>query len=245
MQQEEQRIPLSSDQRQFWNTWNTEAREKKGLDRESLERGEVAITLLRSLKLERPEILELGCGTGWLSLRLAQFGATTAVDIADDVIERAKAKSPHINFIAGDFLQIPFPRNHFDVVICLETLSHVADQRLFIEGIASVLKPSGFLILTTQNKTVMKFHDVTPVGIGQIRKWVDKKELQRLLLQHFRVLHLATIVPPNGHRGFLRIVNSAKVNAALGCLTSQASLNAFKIQMGFGKTLVALAQRRK
>lgn len=233
------------DQQRFWNTWNTESREKRKLDHDSLERGETVLALLRSLNLKSPEIVELGCGTGWLSEQLVRSGPTTAIDIADEVIERAKTRSPHIKFMAGDFLQLPLPRNHFDVVICLETLSHVADQRLFVDGIAAVLKPGGYLILTTQNKSIMMLHDVLPPGVGQIRKWVDKKGLRNLLQGRFRVLQLKTIVAPDGHRGILRIINSVKVNTILESFTSRLSLETLKKRMGFGKTLIAFAQRER
>jgi 2-polyprenyl-3-methyl-5-hydroxy-6-metoxy-1,4-benzoquinol methylase len=243
MNQEEKLTHSIEDQQRFWNSWNTESREQKKLDRDSLERGEMALGLLRSLNLKSPEILELGCGTGWLSEQLVQFGPTTAIDIADEVIKRAKARVPYINFLAGDFVQIPLPKSHFDVVICLETLSHVADQRLFVDGVAAVLKPGGYLILTTQNKSVMILHDVLPPGVGQIRKWLNKKGLKALLKRRFRFLRLETIVAPDGHRGVLRIVNSFKLNMALEYLMSRASVERLKRRMGFGKTLVALAQR--
>jgi 2-polyprenyl-3-methyl-5-hydroxy-6-metoxy-1,4-benzoquinol methylase len=243
MKQEEKLTHSIEDQQRFWNTWNTESREQRKLDQDSLERGETVLVLLRSLKLKRPEILELGCGTGWLSEQLVQFGPTTAIDIADEVIKRAKARAPHINFLAGDFLQIPLSKSHFDVVICLETLSHVADQPLFVHGIAAVLKPGGYLILTTQNRSIMILHDVLPPGVGQIRKWVDKKGLQALLKPRFRILRLETIVAPDSHRGILRIVNSFKLNMALEYLMSRASVETLKRRVGFGKTLVVLAQR--
>jgi 2-polyprenyl-3-methyl-5-hydroxy-6-metoxy-1,4-benzoquinol methylase len=227
----------------MWTTWNTESRDQRKLDHDSLERGETALALFRSLNLKGPEILELGCGTGWLSEQLLQFGPRTAIDIADEVIKRAEARVPHINFLAGDVLQVPLSKNRFDVVICLETLSHVADQRQFVDGIAAVLKPGGYLILTTQNKSIMILHDVLPPGVGQIREWVDKKGLLALLKPHFRVLRLKTIVAPDGHRGILRILNSVKVNMVFEYLTSRASLERLKKRMGFGKTLVALAER--
>jgi 2-polyprenyl-3-methyl-5-hydroxy-6-metoxy-1,4-benzoquinol methylase len=159
----------------MWTTWNTESRDQRKLDHDSLERGETALALFRSLNLKGPEILELGCGTGWLSEQLLQFGPRTAIDIADEVIKRAEARVPHINFLAGDVLQVPLSKNRFDVVICLETLSHVADQRQFVDGIAAVLKPGGYLILTTQNKSIMILHDVLPPGVARSESGLIRK----------------------------------------------------------------------
>lgn len=55
------------------------------------------------------------------------------------------------NFLVCDATKIPFDSNHFDVVILSEVLEHVIDQERCIREIYRVLKPNGYLMLTTPN----------------------------------------------------------------------------------------------
>src|SRR3989442_11595788 len=59
-------------------------------------------TLFRSvasLALERPKILDLGCGNGWFSQELSRFGLVTGVDLSAEAIAMAEAdrKSTRLN----------------------------------------------------------------------------------------------------------------------------------------------------
>src|SRR5262247_502915 len=97
--------PRLSDQQQFWNTWNAQWRDPEALNQWCLRRGETISTIVSSLALDKPKILDFGCGTGWLTERLAHFGPTTGVDLADAVIAVARARAPHITFLAGDLFE--------------------------------------------------------------------------------------------------------------------------------------------
>ena len=50
---------------------------------------------------------------------------------------------------------------------------------------------------------------------------------------------------PVGDRGFLRVVNSHKVNKMLSLLFSQKSLDAFKERCMLGHSLIAVARKAK
>jgi hypothetical protein len=54
----------SDSQRKFWNAWDTQHLQTVG--EETRRRGDEALGLISSLNLERPRILEIGCGNGWL-----------------------------------------------------------------------------------------------------------------------------------------------------------------------------------
>jgi len=93
--------------------------------------------------------------------------------------------------------------------------SHVTDQRRFIEIAAELLDNGGHLILTTQNRTVnLRNSRIKAPAEGQLRRWRTKKDLRALLSPRFECLQLFTI-EPSGDLGFLRIVNSRMLNAAL------------------------------
>jgi SAM-dependent methyltransferase len=235
--------PSVDEQRRFWNDWNAAYPERK-LDRPSVARGEAALARLRALGLPAPRILEVGCGFGWLSERLAEVGPTTAIDLADEVLQRSRQRWPHVRFLAGDVMTADLEPGAFDVIVTLETFSHVDDQAAFCERLARLLAPRGYLILTTQNRFVFtRRTDVMPLRPGQIRRWVDRRGLRRLLAPRFEVLSLTSLVPA-GHGGVLRIVNSTRLNAALGRLVGDSRLERLKERAGLGQTLIATARRR-
>ncbi len=240
-------IPASGeDQQRFWNWWNTERRVgnwKKSTA--STREASAAIDFVRGQGRTDLKILEVGCGSGWLCTELAVFGDVIGTDIADQVLGKAAAENPHIQFVAGDFLTLEFPTDQFDIVVTLEVLAHVEDQAAFIEKIARVLQPGGYFFIATQNRVVLsRWSEVVPQAPGQIRNWLDATTLKKMLARHFEICQLTSAVPV-GDRGFLRLVNSYKVNKLLSLLFSQKSLDALKERCMLGHSLIAVARKAK
>jgi 2-polyprenyl-3-methyl-5-hydroxy-6-metoxy-1,4-benzoquinol methylase len=240
-------IPDEAAQQQFWNDWNDKYRgpgHEAQLDPPTTRRRETVLRWVQQLQLIRPRILDLGCATGWLTAQLAEFGQVRGTDIADASIRQARKRYPDIPFDCGDFSSSDYEKESFDIVVSLETLSHVADQRTFVQRIARVLKPGGYLILTTQNRFVFERRaDVAPRGAGQIRQWVTGGELRQLLRDDFVVRRFTTLIP-TGDVGILRLVNSPRVNRVLGRFVSRATIERAKERFGLGQTIAVLAQRR-
>ena len=240
------RLPGKADQQRFWNEWNAKHRGEgydPSIDPPTMRRRDTALTWIRQLRLDRPRILDLGCATGWLSDQLAEFGDVVGTDIADASISEARQRYPHIRFECEDFVNSNRGSEEFDIVVSLETLSHVADQPAFIKRIRDVLKPGGYLILTTQNRLVFERRaDVIPLAVGQIRRWVSPRELRRLLRDDFVVRRLVTLLP-EGQLGILRLVNSKRIDRVLVRLVSRNLLERAKERLGFGQTIAVLAQR--
>ncbi len=229
-------------QRSFWNGWNSSTREVVVGD-SSRRQEEVLLGWIEALKRSDLNIIDAGCGAGWLCERLSKYGRIVGVDLADEVLERARQRAPNVTFIAGNLMELDLGSDRFDVTISLEVLSHVADQPAFIAKLASMTAPGGRLILATQNKPVLKRNlDVEPVKPGQLRRWVDSRELRRLLKPHFRIKTLRSL-SPRGHGGFLRFVNSYKLNAVLRLLTGNGA-DKFKEWLGLGFSLIVLAEKR-
>jgi 2-polyprenyl-3-methyl-5-hydroxy-6-metoxy-1,4-benzoquinol methylase len=139
-------VPGIPEQRQFWEAWNANMRDPEHLNEWSMRRAEAILLLLRSLGLDRPRILDLGCGTGWLSAMLANFGSTTGIDLAESVIATAKVRSPNVTFLAGDILRMSLPSNHFDVVVSQEVIAHVEDQDAYLDRAVQVLRRVDILL---------------------------------------------------------------------------------------------------
>lgn len=98
------------------------------------------------------DILELGAGTGAMSLRLFDLGySVTASDILDDNF----VPRDRVEFIAAD-LNTPFAASiakRFDAIVCLELIEHLENPRHTLRQCRQLLQPGGLLILSTPNAT--------------------------------------------------------------------------------------------
>ncbi|MFC4115228.1 class I SAM-dependent methyltransferase [Nonomuraea zeae] len=111
------------------------------------------LEMLRSRLPARASVLDLGCGCGVPVARsLAAAGhEVTGVDISDVQIQRARRLVPNATFVRADAMTLDLPAAGFDAVICLYALIHMPleQQPVLIERIATWLRPSGRLLITT------------------------------------------------------------------------------------------------
>ena len=231
------------EQRAAWNEWNAAYREQ-ARDVVSNRQAQVIQDWLTARAVNDAELIDVGCGAGWMCERLLRFGRVTGTDWADEVVERARQRLPEVNFIVGDFFALSIPSGRFDVAVSLEVLSHVADQPAFIARIADLLRPGGLLMLATQNRPVLERW--TAIGgptPGQLRRWVDAPKLRSLLGASFDIIEL-TSIHPVGDQGLLRLVNSRKINRALALVCGQQRIDRVKERCLLGHTLMVLARKR-
>lgn len=224
----------------FWNRWNANHRE--------LERGEVSVRQaevvtgwLDAIGRRDLKILEVGCGSGWFTPDLARYGEVTATDLSDEVLSRAAKRWPEVRFVPGDFMALDLGERTFDVVVTLEVLSHVFDQKGFIRKLSSHLRPGGLLMMATQNRYVLEKHNAVPAPEpGQLRRWVYKEELAEMLKPEFEVREQFT-VSPIARVGYMRLVNSWKLNAPIRFVFGNR-VERLKERLGLGWTLMSLSR---
>lgn len=232
-----------SDQQAFWNSWNNIFIDgARGPT--SQRQADVIQTWLQNLGRRDLSIIDVGCGTGWMSRRLLPFGSVVGIDLSHEVLATAQKRIPEARFMAGDFMQMDLAEIRADVVVTLEVLTHVADQGAFLQRISQLLRPGGYLMLATQNRFVLERSDgVAPRAHGQIRQWVDRHRLRALVSEQFEIKQLIS-VHPYGHRGMLRAINSPKLNYLVSRVIAQERLDRWKERFWLGHTLMVLAQRR-
>jgi 2-polyprenyl-3-methyl-5-hydroxy-6-metoxy-1,4-benzoquinol methylase len=201
------------------------------------------LSWLHSLQLDHPKILDVGCGVGWFTEQLADIGPATGIDLSEEAIRLARSRYSRASFLAGDVLEMPLPISEYDVVVSQEVIAHVPDQEKHLARAAQVLKPAGYLILTTPNRFVEERSDWPRPAPGHIQRWLSRRALMRLVRLEFHVLKTTTVVPL-GHRGVLRIVNSYKLNRLLTLVFGSDATTALKERGGLGWTRAVLAQKR-
>ena len=101
-----------------------------------------------------PRVLDLGCGPGHESMRLASAGAKVfGVDFSDECIRIARERCPQCRFGVMDFRQLDTSFGRFHGVFAAGSIIHVSPDELpqVMSRIASVLEDGGRLLALVQD----------------------------------------------------------------------------------------------
>lgn len=93
-------------------------------------------------------ILDLAAGTGTSSQPMAAAGAfVVACDFSLGMLAAGKQRNPHMTFVAGDGLALPFADESFDAVTISFGLRNVADRAAGLAELLRVTRPGGRLVV--------------------------------------------------------------------------------------------------
>ena len=125
----------------------------------------------------QPRILDAGCGTGAMAIKLSGIGTVTAMDFSPHALHFCRLRGlPHL--VAGSINALPFASGAFDAVVCLDVLYHAAvtDDQQAIRELTRVLRPGGLLLLNLPAYEWLRGqHDVV---IHTRRRYTRKRILQ-------------------------------------------------------------------
>jgi 2-polyprenyl-6-hydroxyphenyl methylase/3-demethylubiquinone-9 3-methyltransferase len=142
-------------------------------------------------------VLDVGCGGGILTEALAREGAAvTGIDLAAGSLATARlhaeAQGLDIQYrlTPVEDLAAAEPES-FDVVTCMEMLEHVPDPAAVVQACATLVKPGGWVFLSTLNRTPKAFllaivgaeylTRMIPRGTHDFRKFIRPAELAHWL----------------------------------------------------------------
>ena len=98
------------------------------------------------------EVLEIGCGTGLFTEKVAKSGAViTATDLSENLLEFTKKKNiPNCKIEIADAHKLKYPDSHFEVVYGSSILHHL-DIDIALKEIYRVLKSNGQIVFAEPN----------------------------------------------------------------------------------------------
>lgn len=107
--------------------------------------------VVEGLELSGKTLLDIGCGTGGITLYLLErygLAQATGFDVEEPVIGEARRRSlaqglSRAHFVQGRPGPLPFPDASFDVVFSKDALLHVPDKDALFSEIFRVLTPGG------------------------------------------------------------------------------------------------------
>lgn len=166
---EENMVDTNEKLRVEFNQWAAEGR---GEEMESHHISIADQTLGRMALNIGDRVLELSCGTGWATRRLAAAveggpGMAVGLDISDEMIARARAASRHLEnvlFVVAPAEEIPWQEEYFEKVLAIESFYYYPDQEAVLREVYRVLAPGGTLHI------LINLYKENPYSL----RWVDE-----------------------------------------------------------------------
>ena len=144
--------------------------------------GQIAAEYGRDTTSPRPfaglRLLDIGCGGGLLSEPMARLGAeVVGADAAPRNIPvarlHAEAQGLAIDYRHTTAEAMAADGEHFDVVLAMEIVEHVADPQAFLTTCQGLLKPGGLLICSTLNRNP-KSWAMAIFGAEYVMRWLPR-----------------------------------------------------------------------
>lgn len=138
------------------------------------------------------KVLDVGCGTGSLAVKLALNGYEVhGIDMSDECLEVTSKRLSMLpvrnkgKVKKGSALNIDYPDKFFDVIIAAEVLEHLEQDDLAVKEFYRLLRPGGFCIITVPEN--QRLWDKWDEMAGHKRRYY-KDDLMRLFTnQSFKV----------------------------------------------------------
>jgi ubiquinone/menaquinone biosynthesis C-methylase UbiE len=119
------------------------------LEKEWVVRKKSAEKLIQHLQLRSPEnILEVGCGNGWLTHQLAEQtqAAVAGIDVLNtELLQAARLFNSSSNnfFVCGDVFRVPFPAHSFNAIVVASSLQYFKNLNRFIQRLLELTDTKG------------------------------------------------------------------------------------------------------
>ncbi len=117
----------------------------------------------RHVDLKDKAVLDIGCGGGILSESMAATGAkVVGIDLAEASLQVARlhALDAHLEIdyrlVSAERLASEAP-HQFDVITCMEMLEHVPDPASIIQASAQLVRPGGWVFVSTINRNAKAY----------------------------------------------------------------------------------------
>lgn len=123
------------------------------------------------------DVVDVGCGTGEITARLAEFypqGALVGVDLIARHLqlarERCAAFGTRVAFREADAFALPFGDATFDLAVCRHLLQAVPHPEAAMAELVRILRPGGRLHLLVEDYGMIHMH---PTKLDVDRFWVE------------------------------------------------------------------------
>ena len=95
-------------------------------------------------------ILDVGCGSGWLSKQCLKYDANVfPIDLGILGVKDARKRYPEVgHFQVGDVYKLPFVDSVFDSLVLSEVLEHIENVSMALRESRRVIKDGGHVMIS-------------------------------------------------------------------------------------------------
>jgi len=179
-------------------------------------------------------VLDVGCGGGILTDSMARHGAIAlGIDLSTKPLKVAQlhaleAGTENVEYreIAVEALAVERPAS-FDAVTCMEMLEHVPDPASVVRALATLVKPGGWVFLSTLNRNFKSFMlaivgaeyvlKMLPAGTHDYARFIRPSELAQYCHDAGLELHSGKGLTYNPITQRYRLGSDTDVNYLLAC----------------------------
>jgi SAM-dependent methyltransferase len=135
------------------------------------------------------DVLDVASGEGYGSALLAQTAkSVVGVDVSAEAVAHAQTSylRSNLRYLEGDALNLPLQTASVDAVVSFETLEHFFDHDRFFTQIKRILRPNGFLLISTPDRDNYMASSAPPNPFHKLE--LTMHEFLMLLQRHFSVV---------------------------------------------------------
>lgn len=211
-----------------------------------------------SRRIASPRILDCGCGTGHNLGMLRRYGRAAGIDLTWTGLSYARGRGERA-IAQATAVALPFAEETFDVVTSFDVIYALddRDERAAIAEMFRVLKRGGHLVVNAAAMDRLKGnHSVLALEVRRYSRHSLRERLERAGFAVRRISYTnATIFPAvaslrllqrlSGHEASEEEISipPAPINAALSAALAIESALIRVVDMPFGSSLMALAQK--
>jgi GT2 family glycosyltransferase/SAM-dependent methyltransferase len=123
------------------------------------------------------QVLEVGGGQSGLTAMLYPRAEVTNADLNEEYADSPMNRdNPRIRFVQADATDLPFADESFDAVTMFDLLEHVPDDRAAVSEALRVLRPGGYVLVSSPNERwrfpyYRPFSPICPTDADMIEEW--------------------------------------------------------------------------
>ena len=179
-------------------------------------------------------VLDIACGEGYGSDLIAQAAnSVIGVELDTQVVDAASQRYERVNlnFRQGNILNIPVEDASCELVICFETIEHIADHAKAVAEMKRVMTADGVLVVSTPNSKKYRAGAAQP-NLFHVKE-LTRSGLKQMLSAHFQHVTLyqqevsfgSFILPPRLERRPLDKIEVLRLDSSTGAIKRNLAEN--------------------
>lgn len=127
------------------------------------------------------KLLDVGCGRGYgFEVLRPQTSGQTGVDISHEFLRETQHSYSTVALARTSGEQLPFQNGAFDTVISFEVIEHLNDDQAFLIELKRLVRPGGYVAISTPNRFVASGEQVQPLNPFHVREYTAPEFAQLL-----------------------------------------------------------------